>query len=116
MFGCGSDCEEGWRSGLPVRAARGHTPAQRGRVARIYSRDSFLVLFRVDNGIVEEIGVGVIPPELENLRDEPSSRPAFDMDENFDRIANIRLDCFVRKLYAALQNTTREAGQGLFRR
>ena len=50
-------------------------------------------LFHIDNRIVEKIGVGVIPGEFENFRDEPPARPAFNMDEYFNRISDVRLDC-----------------------
>ena len=53
-----------------------------------------MALFRVDNGIVEDIGVRVIPLEFQDLRNKSSSRPALDMNEHFDRISYVGLDCF----------------------
>ena len=115
MFDCASDCEEERRFGPRVRAARGCSLGRTGPALRIVSRDSLLPLFRVDDGIVEEIGIRVIPVEFENLRDEPSSWPALDVNQYFERIACIGLYGFIRKLDATLQNTTREPRKSLFR-
>src|SRR5260370_26164233 len=53
--------------------------------------------------------------DLQNFRNEPATRPAFDMHDDLERIANVRLDRPVGQLDAALQNAAGKPGQSLFR-
>src|SRR5215470_15839377 len=113
MFGSGNDCGAARRSGLRERAVPGRTPMRRVRGLQIVARESSLRLFRIHDGVVEKMGIRVVSFEFENLRNESSSRPALDVNEDFERIANVGLDCPVRQFHSALQNATREARESL---
>jgi hypothetical protein len=41
----------------------------------------------MDDGIVEEINVGVVSIEFDHFGNEPASRPAFDVDHDIQRIS-----------------------------
>src|ERR1700738_1453674 len=64
---------------------------------------------------VEQVGVGIVAVDFEDFGNESSPRPAFDLDDDVQRIADIALDRAVRELDAALQNTTRKASEALLR-
>src|SRR6266404_1504017 len=73
------------------------------------------LLSDVDGAKVEQVGVGVVAVDFEDFGNEPSPRPAFDLDDDVQRIADVGLNSAVRKFHAALQNAAREASQALLR-
>src|SRR5713226_6651401 len=73
------------------------------------------LLSDVDGAKVEQVGVGIVAVDFEDFGNEPSARPAFDLDDDVQRIPDVRLDGAVRKFHAALQNAAREASEALLR-
>src|SRR5258705_1441153 len=69
----------------------------------------------IDSAKVEKVSVGIVTVDLEDFGNESSPRPAFELDEDVQRIADIGFDRPVREIDAALQNTTREASEALLR-
>ena len=55
-------------------------------------------------------------PNLENFGNEAHARPALDLDNDVERLGDVRLDGSVRNLDATLQDTSREARDALNRR
>src|SRR5712664_1968728 len=73
------------------------------------------LLSDVDGAKVEQVGVGIVAVDFEDFGNESSPRPAFDLDNDVQRVPDVGLNSAVRKFHAALQNAAREASQTLFR-
>jgi len=75
------------------------------------------VFFRryIDGAKIKQISVGIEAVDFEDFGNEPSPRPAFDLDNDVQRIADVRLDGAIRKFHAALQNAARETSEALLR-
>ena len=67
----------------------------------------------VDRAVVEEIGIGVVIVDFEDLGDIAAPRPTLNLNHDMEGVADIALDGAVRQLDAALQNAAREAGEAL---
>jgi hypothetical protein len=56
----------------------------------------------VDGAEVEKIGVGIVAVDFENFRDESSARPSLYVDDDVERIGDVRLNRTVGQLNPAL--------------
>src|SRR5262245_59063670 len=65
---------------------------------------------------VEPVRIWIIAVQICNLRNDPTSRAAFHVNEVVHRVGNIRANVGVRNLYAAQQDTAREPIECLFGR
>jgi len=72
-----------------------------------------LLLSRIDNGILKEIGVGVVTLEFKYFRDEASPGPPLDMHQNFERVADVRFDCSKAKVRPETTMATRESPRAM---
>ena len=50
----------------------------------------------VDGAEVEKVGVRVVAVDFENFRDESSAGPSLDVNDNVERIGDVRLNRTVR--------------------
>jgi hypothetical protein len=64
-----------------------------------------LSLSRIENAVVEQVGIRVVAVDFEHFGNEAASRPSFHLDNDIKRIGNICLDGAVRKVDPALENT-----------
>ncbi|MGH9494857.1 MAG: hypothetical protein ACRD3B_07665, partial [Candidatus Sulfotelmatobacter sp.] len=46
----------------------------------------------IDCAVIEEVGVGIVAVEFEYFGNEPPAWPALDLDDDVERVRNIRLD------------------------
>ena len=84
--------------------------------ARICYRCSWVILLGKEHGaVVEQVRIRVVAVDEENFGNVSAARPALDMDDDVERIGDVRLDGSERYLDAALQNTTGEARETLLR-
>ena len=67
----------------------------------------------MDEAEVEEVRVGVVAVDFEDLEDEPSSRSALDLNHDIQRITDVCFNRAVRKLHPALQHAAGEPCQSL---
>src|SRR5260370_10915622 len=68
---------------------------------------------QIDDGIVKEIDVGIVDVEFDDFGDDPASRPAFDVDHDIQRVADVGFDGAIWQVNVALQNAARKASQAL---
>jgi hypothetical protein len=74
------------------------------------------LLFLVDRAVIEEIGVRVVAVDFEHFRDVAASGPAFDLNDDMERVSDIAFNGAVRELDTALQRAAREPSKTLFGR
>src|ERR1700732_323186 len=74
-----------------------------------------VLLGQEDCAVVEQVRIRVVTVDEENLGNVSASRAAFDLDDDIEGISDVCLDCPIREVHAALQNTTGEAGETLLR-
>ena len=75
-----------------------------------------LLLRDIDAAEIEEVRVGVVTVDFEDFGNESPSGPSFDVDDDVERITDVRLDGAVGQFHAALQYAARESGQALLGR
>ena len=63
---------------------------------------------------IEKVRVWVVAIDLKDFGDEPTSGPSLDVDDDVERIGDIRLDRSVRQFNSTLEHTTRESRESLF--
>ena len=54
------------------------------------------------------VAFGIESLDFENLRNVSSSWPAFELNDDVERVADVGLDSAIRQFNAALQNAARE--------
>ena len=75
-------------------------------------RDRFLVVDRIEFVLV---ALGIESSDLEDLRNVSSSWPAFELDDDVERVADVGLDSAIGQFDAALENAARESRYRLLR-
>ena len=56
----------------------------------------------IDGAEIEKVGVRVVAVDLENFGDEPPAWPSLDVDDNIERIRDVRFNRTVWQLNPAL--------------
>jgi hypothetical protein len=69
-----------------------------------------------NDAAIEEIGIRVVPVDFKDFGDKPLPRPALDMNDHIDGVADAGFDGGVGKFHSALQYTTRKSRKTLLRR
>jgi hypothetical protein len=71
--------------------------------------DRGLDLRRKDGREIVAVQVGVVTANLQDFRNESSSWPAFELDDDVERVPDVCLDSAIRQFNTALQNAARES-------
>src|SRR5713226_6923968 len=80
----------------------------------MFCRCSWVILLRQEYGaVVEQVRIRIVSIDEQDFRNVSAPWPALDMDDDVERLGDVCLDRPVRKVNAALQNTTREARETL---
>src|SRR5713226_7704951 len=74
------------------------------------------LLSLINRAVIEEIGVRVVAVDFEHFRDVAASGPAFDLNDDMERVSDIAFNGAVRQLDTALQRAAREPSKTLFGR
>src|SRR6267378_7212496 len=75
-----------------------------------------LPLGRVEDAIVEQIGIRVVAIDFEYFGNESPSRSSLYLDNDMERIRDVRFDGAVRQVNSALENTACKVRESLLRR
>ncbi len=74
-----------------------------------------ILLGQKHDAIIEQVRIRVVSVDEEDFGNISASRPAFDVDDDIKGISDVGLNCTIRKVHAALQNTTSETRETLLR-
>ena len=74
-----------------------------------------ILLGQKHDAIIEQVRIRVVSVDEEDFGNISASRPAFDVDDDIEGISDVGLNCTIRKVHAALQNTTGETRETLLR-